>query len=476
MDLPQIVKNKLLSLGADLSDSFLVAVSGGADSTALLLALRASLEQMDNITVAHLDHGVRSGSKRDMERVVQLCSELGVKVVTGQLDPEELDTRHRAYGSLEAGMRDLRYRFLSQAAGDTGSKWILTGHTADDQAETVLFRICRGMDWRSFSGIRGRRGNILRPLIEVSRTAAQTYCKALGVRTVNDHSNYDDSYQRNRIRNTVLPALEVNFAPGISDLLRRVGRAAYGLTTVQEKMLGQCLNESSRELTETLSRQTLLALPGVLRERMIVDHLVRILGEYPSSNLAEDALKFILAGRNGQLSLPGNMVLTLSYGQAAIAGKTGCREDILPAAALKFKVPGSLTIPSAGIIITAEECTLKDPGNYPAGQAVLLARKSVTGSLWVRRRLSGDLFIPLGMKGHRKLKDFLIDRKVSRAVRDCVPVVLNDAGDILWVGGIEISQLAALDGVRDEEAIMIRIEELSDSEGAPGIGSDGKTS
>jgi tRNA(Ile)-lysidine synthase len=149
VNLPQIVKEKLISLGAKTTDSFLVAVSGGADSTALLLAMQAALGRAGDLTVAHLDHGVRPGSGQDMERVLELCRELGVRSITDQLDSDELGAQYRIDGSLEAGMRSLRYRFLFETARKRGSRWIVTGHTKDDQAETVLFRVTRGMDCNS---------------------------------------------------------------------------------------------------------------------------------------------------------------------------------------------------------------------------------------------------------------------------------------------------------------------------------------
>ena len=175
----------------------------------------------------------------------------------------------------------------------------------------------------------------------------------------------------------------------------------------------------------------------------------------------DNVLEFILAGKNGQLSLPGNMILTLSYGLVHVSRNVAVSGFDLPSRGLELKVPGTLAISSAGIAITARESTLTVPGNYPSGKTALLSKKSVTGSLWVRKRLSGDRFMPIGMERDKKLKDFLVDRKVPRATRDLIPVVLNGKGDIVWVGGIEISQKAALEGVEGEEAIEIRIEDLS---------------
>jgi tRNA(Ile)-lysidine synthase len=461
VNLPEIVKEKLLELGANTTDPFLVAVSGGADSTALLLAMQDALGRSGDLTVAHLDHGVRSGSGQDLERVVELCDTLGVGVITDQLDREELDAHRRKFGSLEAGMRSLRYRFLSKTAEKRGSKWIVTGHTADDQTETVLFRINRGMDWRSFEGIPERRGMILRPLIEVPRSATRSFCRTMGINPVTDPTNYDEAYARNKIRNRILPGLVTTFNPDISDLLRRMGRTARCLSSAEEKLLYTVMPGPGIEYSGFVERDHVIALPDVLQRRVIVDYLVQMLREYPSRSLVDNALEFILAGKNGQLSLSGNMILTLSYGLVHVRREVDVSGCYLPSRGLELKVPGTLAIPSAGIAITTRESHLTAPGSYPCGKTALLSKKSVSGSLWVRRRLSGDRFMPIGMERDKKLKDFLVDRKVPRATRDLIPVVLNGNGDIVWVGGIEISQRAALEGVENEEAIEIRIEDLS---------------
>ena len=460
MNLPKIVKEKLFQLGAGLEDTYLVAVSGGADSTALLLAMQTALGSTKNLTVAHLDHGTRPGSRQDMEKVAELCGESGVGFVTGQLDPDELETHRRNYGSLEAGMRSLRYRFLFETAKNSGSKWILTGHTADDQAETVLFRVTREMDWRCLGGIPERREMVLRPFIDVPRTATLSYCHAMNISPVSDPSNFDEIYARSRIRNRILPGLSAVYNPNISDLLRRMGRAAVSLSLIEKNLLDRFMPGSDHEKTGFVQRELILALPRILQKRLIANYLIQVLFEYPSRGLVDDALEFILAGMNGQLSMPGDMTLTLSYGLAHVCKSVPVSVGGLPSRALELEVPGRLVIPSAGLAITAKEKVLRTPASYPWGKSVLLSKKSVTGSLWVRKRLPGDRFMPIGMERDKKLKDFLVDRKIPRATRDRIPIVLDGKDNILWVGGIEISQKAALEGMEGEEAILISIEDL----------------
>lgn len=460
MDLPDIVKEKLLDLGAEIGDPFLVAVSGGADSTALLLAMHDSLGLLGHLTAAHLDHGVRTGSGEDLKTVVELSRTLGVRVVTGRLDPNEIKVQRRLYGSLEAAMRKLRYCFLHEAAEKTGSKWIVTGHTADDQAETILFRVARGMDWRSLECIPDRRGIVLRPLIQVPRSSTWGYCRARNITPVTDPTNYDEVFARNRIRNRLMPGLRDSFDPCIMDHLRRMGRAARHLSSVEEKLVKAMMPASGTVNTGKVERDLILALPEILQERMVLDLLWNDLIGFPSGALVKNALDFIRSGRNGDLSLPGNRILELSYGWVQILLKERDSEKKLPTEGLALEVPGRVTIPSAGMSITAAEAVLKKPGVYPRGGTALINRTCFTGSLWVRKRLPGDRFWPIGMENPKKLKGFLVDRKVPRALRDRIPVVLNSKGEILWIGGVEISKKAALTGEKGEKAVRLEMNDL----------------
>ena len=460
VNLPDIVREKLIYLGAEIGDPFLVAVSGGADSTALLMAMHDSLGVSGHLTVAHLDHGVRTRSGEDLKTVVELSRTMGLKVVTGKLDPHEIEVQRRLYGSLEAALRKLRYCFLHEAAEKTGSKWIVTGHTADDQAETILFRVARGMDWRSLECIPDRRGIVLRPLIQVPRTSTWAYCRARNITPVIDPTNYDEVFARSRIRNRLMPGLRAGFDPWIMDHLRRMGRAAGHLSSVEGKLLNAMMPGSGTLNTGKVERDLILALPEVLQERMVLNLLWSDLIGFPSGTLVKNVLDFIRNGKNGDLSLPGNRILELSYGWVQILLKEPGNEKKLPAAGLALDVPGRVVIPSAGMSITAVETVLRKPGVYPRGDTALINRNCFTGSLWVRKRLPGDRFWPIGMENPKKLKDFLVDRKIPRALRDQIPVVLNSKGEILWIGGVEISKKAALSGEKGEKAVRLEMNDL----------------
>jgi tRNA(Ile)-lysidine synthase len=460
VNLPDIVKERLIHLGARTSDSFLVAVSGGADSTALLMAMHDGLGASGHLTAAHLDHGVRPGSGEDLKMVLQLSRTLGVRAVTGRLNPAQIAVQKRLYGSLEAALRKLRYSFLHETAEKAGSKWIVTGHTADDQAETILFRVGRGMNWRSLECIPGRRGKVLRPLIHVPRSSTWDYCRARNITPVTDPTNYDEVFARSRIRNRIIPGLEAVFDPDISDHLRRMGRAAGRLSSAEGRLQEAMITGSGRLNKDKVERDLILALPRTLQERVVMDFLWNDRHGFPSGNLSENALDFIRAGRNGTLSLPGNRMLKLSYGQVQILFNEPGTGKKLPSDGLELEVPGRLIIPSAGMAISADEVVHESPGVYPAGNTVLISRKCFTGSLWVRKRLPGDRFRPIGMENTKKVKDFLVDRKVPRQIRDRIPLVLNSTGEIIWIGGVEISNSAALTGEKSEKALRLEINDV----------------
>jgi tRNA(Ile)-lysidine synthase len=219
-----------------------VAVSGGPDSVALLRAV-AALRREDRLLVAHLNHQLRGAdSDADEAFVARLHAELSASAQNLAFRSARLDVAERARqerGNLESVARRLRYDWLAQVAQDAGLPWVLTGHTADDQAETVLHRLLRGTGLRGLRGIAPRRPlaagvELVRPLLGVRRADVMAYLQQLGQPFRDDASNANRRFTRNRIRHELLPMLAEHYNPGIVPVLCRLADQAAEAFPEQE--------------------------------------------------------------------------------------------------------------------------------------------------------------------------------------------------------------------------------------------------
>lgn len=253
-------------------DRVLVAVSGGPDSVALLRALvRLSPNAGRNLTVAHYNHGWRGAASDGDERfVVELAESLELVCHV---------ERHAGPGSptpdgLEAAARDARYRFLKVTAERLSIRYVAAGHTADDQAETILHHILRGTSISGLSGMSRLRllspaVTLVRPLLEVSRAEVLAYLSSLCQEWRDDVTNADRALMRNRIRHELLPLLARDYAPGVVDSLLRLGQVASQV----QAMIGPLAAELLDSATKTRSEAVLVLDCDVLHAKPI--HLVR---------------------------------------------------------------------------------------------------------------------------------------------------------------------------------------------------------
>jgi tRNA(Ile)-lysidine synthase len=200
--------------------TLLVALSGGADSVALLDAL-ASLRRRRGfrLVAAHLDHGLRDGSADDAAFCAELCQALGVPLRVGRADVRARAARER--GGLEQAARRERYAFLRRVREEEAAVAVAVAHTRDDQAETLLLRLLRGAGTAGLGGMRPRSGDVVRPLLDVSRQEVLAHLRERGLAWREDPSNADVAHRRNRVRHELIPYLEERFNPGIRASLAR---------------------------------------------------------------------------------------------------------------------------------------------------------------------------------------------------------------------------------------------------------------
>jgi tRNA(Ile)-lysidine synthase len=403
----------------------LIGLSGGLDSVVLLHLLRFGLPWPLRLTAAHLDHALRAGSAADAAWVMGLC---------GAWQVELLRARARTAPVSETQAREVRHAFLRRARRRVGADWIVLAHHADDQAETVLFRLARGTGVPGLAGIPPRRGRILRPLLSFTRAELRAYAERHRLSWREDPSNLDARYARNRIRHTVLPALEAA-VPGAAAALVRLADAVRADERAWEEELARIekgLAERRPDGTLALARDQLLAYHPIVRTRLLRRALRRY-GSRPHRAGTRAALEFISTAHSGSgIDLPGGVRLerefdrlTIRRGVAAAPMEPN-RELVIPA-------------PDAGsgeAVIGGRRFTARwgpDPGGE-AGGAVVFGLGGLRFPLRLRGWRPGDRIRLRG--GSAKLKKLFGERRVPRSERERIPVLVDAEGAVLWLAGL----------------------------------------
>ncbi len=433
----------------------LVAVSGGSDSVALLLCLREWVRRSGlRLTIAHLNHGLRGAQAAADERHVRrLAKELNLPVVVGHARVT-LRAKRRGW-SLEMAARQARYEFLARAVRRVGADAVATGHTADDQAETLLLRLIRGAGPPGWGGVppasvvQGAR--IIRPLIECRRAEIEAYLRRQEVGWREDQSNRDTAILRNRVRHELLPWLERAFHPKVRDVLAREARLAADENEWGEKLTSEALMRCRAPAGESEAGRHALAVarlqeePPALRRRVLRRWLLE--EGYPADEMNMDSLERIgelirtcdgtriepLAGEYAARRVYGTLTLTRRKGEAAT-------KSVWPR---PLPIPGAVVIEAIGARFTARlgpgivKERGKRPGAMPA-QATISASRCKDGRLMVRPWRRGDRMKPFGLKGHRKIQDILTDEKVPRDMRGRVWVVACGEA-IVWLPGYRVA-------------------------------------
>jgi len=408
----------------------LCAVSGGADSVALLLLLhRLSMTVSFALHAAHLDHGLRAESPDDADFVATLCERLSVPLAREAVDVRALAGERRE--GLEAAGRFARRRFLEQVAADLGGACIALAHHADDQAETILFRLLRGTGVGGLAGMLPKNGPYIRPLLVFSRAELRDWLVTQGETWREDISNADPAYARNRIRHQILPELQL-FSPDLPAALCRLGaQVALEEQDWQQRVQG-VLDVHCRVTGDGLSLPipALLALTPALRRRVLRELLVRVRGDLLHIEAVHvdrlDAL-LIAARPQAQLDLPG-VWAARRYERLLLAAQP----PVCPAFCLEVAAPGSYPLPT-GAVLRIEAVGAGSQEDSAA--SVYFDAAAITFPLTVRSMRPGDRFQPSGMTGHKQLKDYFIDARIEVEARRRTPLVF--AGErLLWVAGL----------------------------------------
>jgi tRNA(Ile)-lysidine synthase len=307
---------------ADIGEGRLVlaACSGGADSLALAAALGFVAPRRGLRTgLLSVDHGLQQGSAARAAEVAALAPALGLGF------GEVLTVTVGTAGGPEAAARDARYQALAEAADRLGADAVLLGHTRDDQAETVLLGLARGSGLRSLSGMAPAAGRYRRPLLDLPRTVTVAACRALELAFWDDPHNADPRYTRVRVRSRVLPVLEQELGPGVTEALARTSKLARDDADALDEWAGTIFRDCALSDTEgqvTLAVQGLERAPGAVRRRVL--RRAAIAAGAPSGALSAAhvlAVERLITHWHGQkaLDLPGGLAAVRRYGTLILA-------------------------------------------------------------------------------------------------------------------------------------------------------------
>jgi tRNA(Ile)-lysidine synthase len=439
----------------------LVALSGGADSVALLAVLRdlGSTEGFQLAGVAHLNHQLR-GADADLDEHFcrDVVSEAGLA-----FDIERVDVGRLAADldvSIEQAAHLARHDYYLRAADRLQATEVAVGHTRDDQAETFLLRLLRGAGPRGLGGMHARSGLVSRPFIDTSRSEVRAFATSRQLRFREDASNQDVTIPRNRIRHELLPLLESRFMPNIVDVLARdatIAREDAGYLDQLAEEVASALVSATPTGVE-MSRDDLLRLPSPVMRRVIRLAQQRASGgRFVGFDAVDAVLRLAVSKQTGPLDLPGHranlrgprVVLTRSHGRT----KPADAHDF----AYQLEIPGQVAVPEASCAISADK-TIVPPGRTPRevwplvgrGNEVVLEAGELSSPLSVRNRRRGDRFRPIGLGGQKSLQDYFVDLKIDRGARATVPMVVDSSGRIVWVSGHALSEeFRVTDATRD---------------------------
>ena len=406
-------------------DRIVAAVSGGADSVALLFALYLLKDKLQiSLAAAHFNHHLRGEeSDRDEEFVRQLCDryDITLHVSGAQVTAGEK--------GLEAAARDARYAFLRSLPGK-----VATAHTADDNAETVLMHLVRGTGLKGLGGITPVHGRVIRPMLSITRDEVEDFLREYCLTWITDSSNHTDAFLRNRLRHHVMPLLRQE-NPRIGENL-----SAMALRLRQDEA---CLARQAE--FETLPDvKTLRQLHGAVRSRMLESFLKDCGVQEPEQSHIALAESLVFSEKpSARASFPGGITLTRRYDRLERLEQTASSE------------PAVLTCPGetefSGFRVRC----------VPGGEIFRQPEKFTVvpeGTVWIRSRQSGDTLRLTG--GSKSVKKLFIDRKIPAAQRDRIPIVCDDRG-ILGICGIGPDQ-GRVSG--DGEAVTIEFEKIQKRE------------
>ena len=452
--------------GFDEEKPLVLAVSGGVDSLVLTHALKGFELKL---IVAHLDHALRAISAQQAEALGRMMSDWGLPFISRRMDVNAFSEQEKL--GIEEAARLCRYRFLYDVARAHDAQAIVLGHNADDQVETVLMHFMRG------SGMAGLTGMapftvlkqfdptlpLLRPLLGIHRCDIESYAKAHSLTPLEDESNHQVVYYRNRLRHQIIPELE-KLNPGFRQSALRAAEVLRGdeqllLSLEEQAYCASVIQTSQDEIV--LDRETILGLDLALQRRVVRRCLNQLRVVNPDFGFRDiEKVRGLIAEGHGALDISSGLQV-LIVGKDAHLLNQNARPEILsypqlpsPETRLYLK-PGETVFLNAGWqlsarLMDAESYALLPEGLRQDSRQAFVPAAGVHWPLEVRSPQTGDRWAPLGLEnGSQKISDFFVNNKIPQATRAAWPIVLS-GGSVVWLTGLRLAHDWRLRGGEQE--------------------------
>lgn len=438
-----------------------VAVSGGADSVALLRALVEVRNELGVVLSAvHVNHGIRAEADFDAEFVAGLARQHELEIHLLQADVPSRAREKRI--SLEAAGREVRYDYFASLISSGLLDRIATAHTLDDQAETVLMRVLRGAGLQGLAGIHKRRplkpsGEVVRPMLEISRAEVLAYLRGIGQEWREDASNQDVRLTRNRIRHELLPLLEQNYNPDTRRALANLADIAYADSEYLDAGTLELFEHVCDVKAREVQVERLMELPTAMQRRVLILAAAQFVGVRLEFEDCEDLRRLSTGEISGSQLDKGHRVerVRTTHGNRL----RFCQPASGDSEAVDFEyalpVPGEVEAVELKSVVRARLVELSG-GEQSYNPAALLDPARLRSRLTLRNFRPGDRFHPLHRKAPEKLKRLFLERKIPQEQRRKWPVLLSGE-DVVWVRGFAVSEDYA---VRPGSTSAVLVEEI----------------
>lgn len=433
-----INKERLLEHG----DRVLIAVSGGADSCALLHSLyELKHEYQLSLKVIHVNHLFRGNeAKEDGEFVQRIAARYGVEAKVFEVPVGKIAKAEKI--SKQTAGRKVRYDILNKEAVDWRATKIALGHHANDQGETVLMHLLRGSGLQGLGGIHPKRDQYIRPLLLCTREEVENYCRDRHIEYREDSSNQSTEYLRNRIRLKLIPYLTKQYNPRIVEALSRTAELLQWDQSYLCEQVNyhwqECLVDSGEDRI-VFSLAKTQGLAPAISSRLVSEAWKNLSGSFDNLEFQQinSVLKLINDGQTGKvIELPERVRVLKSYDTVKFYMEINQKTEQGHLWSYQFEYPGVLRIRELNCVL---ETSLLSRDSVKIGDGLLLDENKLPRNLVVRTRRAGDWFKPLG-SGKKKLKEYFIDKKVPRDERDKMLLLVTEDQEVVVIIGDAISE------------------------------------